>query len=105
MTTVERVRGRHVEGRPVADLLDQAAAQDWDTSLLSVHARRHRPYAPIPSPAPVNRWEPPALPIRWTWKGALDEDVVTADLARAYVPAVEPATLTELWFGSSQTAC
>lgn len=53
--------GRHRGGRPLVELLEEAAAGDWDTSLLSVHARRHRPYVAIPTP----------LPSRWTWTGDL----------------------------------
>ncbi len=54
--------GRHRGGRPLAELLDEAAAEDWDTSLLSVHARRHRPYVAIPT-----------FPSRWKWTGNLHD--------------------------------
>lgn len=58
------VAGRHAATRagverPVAELLDLANTHGWDTSLLSVHARRHRPYVKIPTPG------------RWTWTGNL----------------------------------
>jgi hypothetical protein len=50
--------GRHLHGRPVGELLAIAAENNWDTSLLSVHASRHRPYAPLPPTAPdrATRW-------------------------------------------------
>lgn len=55
----QAMTGRHRGGRPVAEVLEEATAEDWDTSLLSVHARRHRPYVRVP------------LPSRWTWTGHL----------------------------------
>lgn len=79
MTTGQR--GRHGQGRPVAELLEQAAEQRWDTSLLSVHARLHQPYVP-----PL----PPVLPSRWTWTGDLDLDDNPPTLVRSYVRPVEP---------------
>jgi hypothetical protein len=54
--------GRHLNGTPVAELLDLADALDWDTSLLSVHARLHRRYVTVPTSAP---------PRRWRWAGNL----------------------------------
>ena len=62
MGAVTMARHRADAGRTVAELLDQAAANGWDTSLLSVHARRHRPYVKLP------------LPSRWTWTGHLFDE-------------------------------